>query len=56
MRPLLIRSHQARIACDVGGEDCGEATDRGHLSRGGDLLNQVYLETGGDPSVTISPG
>jgi hypothetical protein len=31
---LLIRRHQARIACHVGGEDCGEAADRG-MCRGG---------------------
>src|SRR5262249_37338857 len=27
---LLIGAHQARISRYVGGEDCGEATDRGH--------------------------
>jgi hypothetical protein len=32
VRPLLIRSHQARVARDVGGEDRGKAADRGHFS------------------------
>ena len=37
VRPLLIRAHQARIARHVGGEDRGEAADRGHFSPGGRL-------------------
>jgi hypothetical protein len=32
---LLIRTHQARISRHVGGEDCGEAADRGHFAPGG---------------------
>jgi hypothetical protein len=35
VRPLLIRPHQARIPRNVGGEDRGEAADRGHASRSG---------------------
>src|SRR5262249_39202814 len=35
VRSLLICTHKARIARNIGGEDCGEAADRGHLSRGG---------------------
>src|SRR5271156_1198926 len=35
VRPLLIRPHQARVPRHVGSENCGEAADRGHLSRGG---------------------
>src|SRR5215831_6012300 len=35
MRPLLVRAHKPRVPRHVGGEDGGEAADRGHLSRGG---------------------
>ena len=35
--PLLIRPHQARIPRHVGGEDRGEAADRGHDLSGGRL-------------------
>jgi hypothetical protein len=28
--PLLVRSHQPRIACHIGGEDRGETAGRGH--------------------------
>ena len=35
MRPLLIRTHQARIAGHIGGENGGEAADRGHFWPGG---------------------
>jgi hypothetical protein len=35
MGPLLIGPHQARAPCHVGGEDRGEAADRGHFSPGG---------------------
>jgi hypothetical protein len=34
VRPLLIRPHKARVPGYVGGEDRGEAADRGHVSRG----------------------
>jgi len=34
VRALLIRPHQARIAGHVGGEDRGEAADRGELPFG----------------------
>ena len=27
---FLIRSHQSRVAGDIGGEDCSETADRGH--------------------------
>jgi hypothetical protein len=37
VRPLLIRPHQARIPCHIGGEDRGEAADGSHLSVGGRL-------------------
>ena len=37
VRPLLIRPHQAGIARHVGGEDRGEAADRGHDLSGGRL-------------------
>jgi hypothetical protein len=37
VRPLLIRPHQARITGHVGGEDRGEAADRGHGLPGGRL-------------------
>jgi hypothetical protein len=37
VRSLLICSHQARIACHIGGEDCSKATDRGHVSPGDKL-------------------
>jgi hypothetical protein len=33
MSPLLIRPHQARVPRHVGGEDRGEAADRGTYSR-----------------------
>jgi hypothetical protein len=29
-RPLLVRPHQPRIACDIGGEDRGKSTGRDH--------------------------
>jgi hypothetical protein len=32
VRPFLIRTHQARVPCHIGGEDRGEATRRGHSS------------------------
>ena len=35
VRPLLISSHQARIARHIGGKDRCEATDRGHVLPGG---------------------
>jgi hypothetical protein len=51
VRSLLIRPDEARVPGHVGGEDRGEAADRGHLSRlMVDWLNQVYRETRGDPS------
>jgi hypothetical protein len=53
VRPLFIRPHQARIPRHVGGEDSGEAADRGHLSRGVRGLYQVYLETHGDPNPAL---
>jgi hypothetical protein len=37
VRALLIHPHQARIPCHVGGEDGGEAADRGHDLSGGRL-------------------
>jgi hypothetical protein len=37
VRPLLIRPHQARVAGHIGGEDRGEAADRGHRLSGGRL-------------------
>jgi hypothetical protein len=37
VRPLLIRAHQARVPRHVGGEDRGEAADRGHDLSGGRL-------------------
>ena len=36
VRPLLISSHQARIARHIGGKDRCEATDRGHVLPGGE--------------------
>jgi hypothetical protein len=38
--PLLIGSHQARISCHVGGEDRGEAADRGMACPAVRCLNQ----------------
>ena len=35
--PLLTHPHQARVARHISREDCGEAADRGHLSRNGRL-------------------
>jgi hypothetical protein len=32
-----LRTHQARIARHIGGEDCGKTTDRGHGFAGGRL-------------------
>ena len=54
MGPFLIRTHQARIAGHIGGEDRGETADRRHVSgrrQGG--LYRVYRETRGVPSVPI---
>jgi hypothetical protein len=31
VRPFLVRAHQGRIAGHIGGEDGGEAADRGHF-------------------------
>jgi len=53
VRPLLIRPHQARVARQIGGEDCGEAADRGHFLPGIDRLNQIYFGICGGPSVEI---
>ena len=50
VRPLLIHPHQARIPRYVGGEDRGEAADRGHTRPAVDCLCQAYPETGGGPS------
>jgi hypothetical protein len=35
VRALLVRPHQARAARHIGGEDRGEAADRGHDLSGG---------------------
>ena len=37
VRSLLIRAHQARVPRHVGGEDRGQAADRGHGLSGGRL-------------------
>jgi hypothetical protein len=37
VRPILIRSHQARVPRHIGGEDRGEAADRRHDLSGGRL-------------------
>jgi len=41
VRPLLIRPHKARIARDIGGENCGEAANRGHLLSGVTLTKSI---------------
>jgi hypothetical protein len=41
VRPLFIRPHKARIARDIGGENCGEATNRGHLLSGVTLTKSI---------------
>jgi hypothetical protein len=49
MRPLLIRAHKARVASHIGGEDCGEAADGGHLSRSGrDIAGRCGTVSTGD--------
>ena len=53
VRPLLIGSPQARIPRHIGGEDRGEAADGVMICPAVDLLNQVYLETGGGPNGAI---
>ena len=54
VRPLLIRPHQARVSGHVGGEDRGEAADKGaFLAQRSIWPEQVYLETRGGPSVEI---
>jgi hypothetical protein len=53
VRPLLIRSHQTRVPCHIGGKDCGEAADRRHFSPGVTCLNQLYLETRMSPSARM---
>jgi hypothetical protein len=42
MRPLLIHTHQAGVPGHVGGEDRGEAADRGHFGAGGRSPYQIY--------------
>jgi hypothetical protein len=37
VRPLLIRSHKPTVARHVGGQDRGEAADRGHFGAGARL-------------------
>jgi hypothetical protein len=37
VRPFLVSSHQTGVARHISSENGGEATDRGHLSRGGRL-------------------
>ena len=37
VRAFFVRPHQTRIARHIGGEDRGEAADRGHFSPGGRL-------------------
>jgi hypothetical protein len=37
VRPLFVHPHQAGIAGHVGGEDRGQAADRGHFSPGARL-------------------
>jgi len=54
VRPLLIRAHQARVPRHIGGEDRGEASDRGHGAPSIRCLNQVYLETRMNPSIEIA--
>jgi hypothetical protein len=51
VRSFLIRTHQARIAGHIGGEDRGEAAERGHFSPVVDFLNRTYLETSLGPSI-----
>jgi hypothetical protein len=52
VRALLIRAHQARVPRHVGGEDRGEAADRGAwLAQGkGALINSIAK-----PSETLVP-
>jgi hypothetical protein len=37
VRPLLVRTHQARAAGHIGGEDRGKTADRRHILPGGRL-------------------
>jgi hypothetical protein len=37
MRSLLIRSHQTRVARNIGGKDRSEAADRGRVVPGGNV-------------------
>jgi hypothetical protein len=37
VRPFLIRTHQARVSRQIGGEDRSEAADSRHCSPGGRL-------------------
>jgi hypothetical protein len=44
VRVLLIRSHQARIACHISGEDRGETAGRGH-DRGSPPCSRLSVTT-----------
>jgi hypothetical protein len=55
-RIFFIRSHQARVAGHIGGEDSGEAANWGHFLPGGRCFNPTYFETCGGPSVEIAGG
>src|SRR5262249_54302142 len=44
---FFVGPHKARVACHVGGEDCGKAADRRHLSRSGRFgLTNCNAKTG----------
>src|SRR5580704_14519526 len=55
VRPLLIAPHQARVPRHIGGEDRGEAADRGHIAPGSRVgLTKSTLKPAG-PSAPIRP-
>jgi hypothetical protein len=55
VRAFFILAHQARISCHIGGQDRGEAAQKGLFVRRKVRPTKAYLETRGGPSVEIGP-
>jgi hypothetical protein len=50
VRAFLVRPHQARVACHIGGEDCGETASSRHCSPEAiKFSNKVY------PGIVLEP-
>jgi hypothetical protein len=54
VRAFLVRSHQARIARHIGGEDRGETADSGHCSPGAmELSREAYPQIVQSPNLYV---